>query len=224
LIGVLSLMWAHGSLAVSVRATSTATPLGVGQNFGGRLVTAANQLRISPKVATTAGDALVAIVEVRRNSGLTTVSNISDGSGDVWFRATSVHNGTDDEELWYVAGAQSIPTSGKITIKTALSRAIAATVVELQGIATGASLDVTATSSGVSASPSIGPSAATIDANEIAIGDTGVTEPDALRESDQTRRGDLQTPLTGIPMQRESISPAEQHYLAAHPVNPDDPT
>ena len=146
------------------------------------------------------------------------------GSGDVWFRATSVHNGTDDEELWYVAGAQSIPTSGKITIKTALSRAIAATVVELQGIATGASLDVTATSSGVSASPSIGPSAATIDANEIAIGDTGVTEPDALRESDQTRRGDLQTPLTGIPMQRESISPAEQHYLAAHPVNPDDPT
>ena len=126
LIGVLSLMWAHGSLTVSVAATSTATPLGVGQNFGGRLVTAANQLRISPKVATTAGDALVAIVEVRRNSGLTTVSNISDGSGDVWFRATSVHN--------------------------------------------------------------------------------------------------AQTPLAGIPMQRESISPAEQHYLAAHPVNPDDPT
>lgn len=166
-------MWAHGSLAVSVRATSTATPLGVGQSFGGRLVTAANQLRISPKVATTAGDALVAIVEVRRNSGLTTVSSISDSSGDVWFRATSVHNGTEDEELWYVAGAQSIPTSGKITIKTALSGAIAATAVELQGIATGASLDVTATSSGVSASPSIGPSAATIDANEIAIGDAG---------------------------------------------------
>lgn len=173
-IGALCLMWAHGSLTVSVQATSTtATPLGVGQNFGGRLVSPASQLRISPKATTTAGDALVAIVEVRRNAGLTAVSSVKDSSADLWSRATAVHNGIADEELWYVANAHSISTSGNITITTALSGAIAATVVELQGIATSAPLDVRASSFGVSASPSVRPSAATIDANEISIGDAG---------------------------------------------------
>jgi hypothetical protein len=33
-----------------------------------------------------------------------------------------------------------------------------------------------------------------------------------------------QTPLVGIRMQHQTISLAEQQYLAAHPANPDDPT
>ncbi|MFI5286997.1 MAG: alkaline phosphatase family protein [Candidatus Dormibacteria bacterium] len=160
-------------MTVSVRATSAATTPAMVQNFGGRLTSASTQLKISPKATTTAGDALVAVIEVRRNAGLTSVTSVNDSSGDFWFRATSAHNGTTGEELWYTANAQSVPTTGKITIATALSGAIAATVVELQGIATSSPLDVSATSSGVSANPSVGPTAATVNPSEIAIGDIG---------------------------------------------------
>jgi phospholipase C len=172
-IAALTLVWLHGSMTVSVRATSAATSPAMVQSFGARLTSASTLLKISPKTTTTSGDALVAIVEVRRNAGLTTVRSVNDTSGNFWFRATSVHNGTADEELWYAAEAQSIPTTGAITITTALSGAIAATVVELQGIATSAPLDVTATSSGVGTKPSVGPTKATVDASEVAIGDIG---------------------------------------------------
>jgi phospholipase C len=173
--GALSVVWVHGSLTLSVRATSASASLGVVQSFGGRLTSAGNQLRISPKAPTNAGDALVAVVEVRRNRGLTTVASVTDTSGDSWVRASSVHTGTTDEEQWYAANTRSIATSGKVTIRTALSGAIAVTVIEMQGIAPGAPLDVTAINSGVSAPASVGPTATTIDADEIAIADIGWT-------------------------------------------------
>ena len=70
MIGALTLLWLHGSLPASVSATSAATSPGVVQNVEAHLTTAATQLKVSPKVATTPGDVLAGIVEVRRTSGL----------------------------------------------------------------------------------------------------------------------------------------------------------
>jgi phospholipase C len=172
-VGALMLVWVRGSAPASVTATATATSAAVVQNFGSRLTTAGTQIRLSPKVATHVGDALVAIVEVRRITGLTMVTSITDSGGDSWARAASVHNRNIDEELWYVNGAAAIPTTGTFTVKTPLAASIAVTVVEMSGIASTAPLDVTDTSTGVSAHPAIGPTAATGATGEIAIGAIG---------------------------------------------------
>jgi phospholipase C len=173
IIGALTLVWVRGSVPASVHATATTTSAAVVQNFGRRVTTAATQMNLSPTVATHAGDMLVGIVEVRRTSGLTKVTSITDSGGDSWTRAASVLNGTIDEELWYANGAATIATTGRVTVKTALAAAIAMTVVELSGIASTAPLDVTDTSVGVGAHPAIGPTAATVVAGEIAIGAIG---------------------------------------------------
>jgi len=172
-IGALTLVWLRGSVPSPVRATAEVSAAAVVQNFGSRLTTAGTQLKLPPKVATHAGDTLVALVEVRRISGLTMVTSITDTSGDLWTRAASVHNRNIDEELWYVNGAATIAVSGAITVKTALAAAVAVTVVELSGIATTAPLDVTDTSIGVSAHPAIGPTASTSATGEIAIAGVG---------------------------------------------------
>ena len=173
IIGAITLVWVRGSVPASVHATATATPAAVVQNFGRRLTSAATQINLSPKAATHAGDMLVGVVEVRRIGGLPKVTSITDSAGDHWTLATSAHNGNIDEELWYANGVAAIATTGTLTVKTALAAAIAVTVVELSGIATTAPLDVTDTSIGVSAHPSIGPTAATVASGEIAIGAVG---------------------------------------------------
>jgi len=172
-IGALSLVWVHGSLPVSVRATSAPASLGVVQNFGNRLTTAGAQIEASPKAATTAGDTLAAVIEVRRGSGLTTVTSVTDTGGDTWVKAASVHNRNIDEELWYATGAAGIAVTGGVTVRTALPAAIAVTVVEMSGLASPAPLDLVATGIGSSAHPTIGPTAGTADAQEIAIAGVG---------------------------------------------------
>ncbi len=172
-IGAVTLMWLHGSLPASVRATSASTSPGVVQNFEARLTSAGTQIKVSPKIATTPGDTLVSIVEVRRTSGLTMVTSVTDGAGDSWVRAASVHNHNLDEELWYATNAASIAVASNVTIKTALAAAIAVTVVEMRGIATRASLDVASTSIGINTHPAVGPTAPTVDASEIAIAGIG---------------------------------------------------
>lgn len=171
-IGALTLVWLHGAVPSPVRATSAASA-GVGQSFGGRLTAAGTLLEVAPKAATAPGDTLVAIVEVRRVAGLTMVTSITDSGGDSWVRAASVHNRNVDEELWYARNAATIAVAGNVTLRTTQAAAIAVTVVELRGIATTAPLDVTDTSTGSSAHPLIGPTAATVDASEIAIAGIG---------------------------------------------------
>jgi phospholipase C len=173
LMGALTLIWVHGSLPVSVSATSTSTSLGVVQSFGSGLTAGKNQITLAPPTSTTAGDMLVIIVDVRQNRALTSVSSITDSSANPWVKATFVHVRNTDAEMWYAANAASIPTTGKLTVKTANSGAIAATVIELSGVVSTAPLDVTATNSGSNALPSVGPTATTNNATEIAIGDIG---------------------------------------------------
>ncbi len=172
-LGALTLMWLHGSLAASVRATSAATAPGVVQNVEAHLTSADTQIKVSPKVATTPGDVLAGIVEVRRTSGLTMVTSVTDSAGDSWVRGASVHNHNLDEELWYARDVASIAHTQSITITTALAAAIAVTVVEVSDIATTAPLDVAATSMGISAHAAVGPTAVTVNASEVAIAGVG---------------------------------------------------
>ena len=149
--------------------------VGVVQSFGKGLTSGKNQITLSPPAATTAGDMLVIIVDVRQNRGLTSVTSVTDSSADSWVRATFVHVRNTDAEMWYAPNAASIPTTGNVTVRTANLGAIAATVIELSGVVSTAPLDVTATNSGSNALPTgrFGPSATTNNATEIAIGDIG---------------------------------------------------
>ena len=140
LMGALTLIWVHGSLPVSVRATSASTSLGVIQSFGKGLTSGKNQITLSPPAATTAGDMLVIIVDVRQNRGLTSVTSVTDSSANSWVRATFVHVRNTDAEMWYAPNAASIPTTGNVTVRTANSGAIAATVIELSGVVSTAPL------------------------------------------------------------------------------------
>ncbi len=83
-IGALTLVWLRGSVPEPVHATSTTAA--VVQNFGSRLTTAGTQIKVLPKGATHAGDLLVAVVEVRRSSGLTMVTSVTDSGNDSWSR------------------------------------------------------------------------------------------------------------------------------------------
>jgi phospholipase C len=143
------------------------------QSFGNALTHGSNQISLAPPVATTTGDLLVLIVEARQNRALTSVSSITDSSGNAWIKATKGNVRNTDDEMWYVANAMSITPPGAILIRLANSAAIAATAVELSGVVTTGPLDVTAINSGSGMHPSVGPTATTNNANEIVVAAIG---------------------------------------------------
>jgi hypothetical protein len=172
LMGALTLIWLHDTSTAAVRATGSSTSLGVVQSFS-RSASNSTRITIASTTATTAGDLLVMVVAVRRTSGLATVSGITDAGGNAWVRAASVQRVGADGELWYAANAASVIPTGGVTVKTTSAASIAATVVEVSGIAISAPLDVTAATSRSSSVPSTGTTAATNDASEIAVADIG---------------------------------------------------
>jgi phospholipase C len=169
----MTLLWARGSMGGPVSATSSSTSLGVVQTFGGALTTARSQLSVAPATATTGGDLLVLNVEMRRTASIVSVAGVSDTGGNLWFKATAVRRGNIEAEMWYAAGARRITPSGRVGVTATASAAIAITVLELSGITTSSALDVTATNSGSSASPSTGSTPRTNDASEIVVADIG---------------------------------------------------
>src|ERR1022692_4718442 len=172
LMGALTLIWLHGTSTASVRAIGSSTSLSVVQSFS-RAASNSTQITIASTTATTAGDLLVIVVAARRTSGIATVSGITDAGGNAWVRAASVQRVGADGELWYAANAASVIPTGGVTVKTTSAASMAATVVEVSGIAISAPLDVTAATSGSSSVPSTGTTAATNDASEIAVADIG---------------------------------------------------
>ncbi len=166
------LVWAGGSVAPA-SATSASSSLGVVQSFGGALATAKAQLSIAPSSATSAENLLVLNVEMRRTASMVAVAAVNDTGGNAWVKATAVRRGNIDAEMWYAADARSIAPSGHITVTATAAAAMAVTVVELSGIATSAPLDVTATKSGSSISPSTGSTVRTNNAREVAVANIG---------------------------------------------------
>jgi phospholipase C len=173
LTAAMTLLWAHGSIAIPVGATSAVTSPSVVQSFGSALATARTQLSVSPNVATSAGNLLVLVVEVRRSNPLATVSRVSDTGGNSWAKAAAVHRGSTDEEMWYAPSASTISPSGSVSVTATSSAAIAATVIELSGMRSSAPLDATATKFGASATPSTGTTVATDEATEVAVAGIG---------------------------------------------------
>jgi len=151
----------------------------VAQSLGAENASGSATLSASPSAATTAGDLLVAAIRDRNVTVLAPVTAVTDtNTGDHWLKAASITQGTNaDGEIWYVANAASLATSQSVTVTVggtqASKSAIAFTVVDVTGAATSSPLDVIATKSGNTQPASSGPTAATAQASEIAIGDIG---------------------------------------------------
>jgi len=169
----ITLLWARGPIAIPVGATSTSTSPGVVQSFGSAVATAKPQLSASPQVATTAGDLLVIVVELRRANATVTVSRVTDTGGNSWAKADVVHRGSTDEEMWYAMSVSSISPSGHVRVTATSSAAIAATVIELSGMRTSAPLDAVAAKAGAGSTPSTGTTVPTAEASEVAVAGIG---------------------------------------------------
>jgi phospholipase C len=167
--------WPRGSLAISIRGTSAS--VGVVESFSAANATLASQLNASPSVATTAGDLLVDVVQVRNATVASTVTGITDSGGNAWVKAGSAQRHEADEELWYAVSSTSISSLGFVTVTTSAPSAIAMTVIDVSGIAASAPLDVVSTNTGASTTPSSGTTAATINASEIAVAGIGWIKP-----------------------------------------------
>lgn len=170
-IAAVTLIGSTGPVDVSGRALSTSPS--VVQSFGGALDTASGQLIAAPTVATSSGDLLVLVVEVRDLTSISTVKSVSDSGHNSWVKAAAAHTGKTDEEMWYVVNATVITSTGRVDVVVTSPSAMAMTVIELRGTATSRPLDVTATNSGISATPSTGATASTRDASEIVVADIG---------------------------------------------------
>lgn len=173
LVIALALLGVRGSIGRTVSATISSTQPAVVQTFGGALAAANVRLNVGPATATTGGDLLVLSAEMRRTASAASVRSVSDTGGNVWSKATAVRRGNLDEEIWYAANAHSVTPSGHVTVTATASAAIAATVLEVSDITPTARLDVVATSSGSSASPSTGTTRTTNDTSEVVVADIG---------------------------------------------------
>jgi phosphatidylinositol-3-phosphatase len=143
------------------------------QAFGAFNAAAATSLSASPTSATTAGDVLIATIRLRNTTTKPTVTGVTDTNGEVWSRAAGVTSGSQaDAEIWYIAGAASMPTTGSVTVTVSVASAIAFTVLDLSG-ASAMPLDQTASSFGMGTAASTGSTAATSQSNEIAVADVG---------------------------------------------------
>lgn len=116
--------------------------------------------------ATSAGDLLLVVIAV---DGSKTVSSVSDGT-NAYTKATSITNGTTDLEVWYFNGnSTGMAASSTLTITVSAQANIAADWFAYKDIKTTAPLDVTATNSGTSTSPTTGTTAGTAQATELVI-------------------------------------------------------
>jgi len=148
------------------------TAASVVQSFGAANTSAGTTLVATPSVGTTTGDLLVATIRTRVTTApAATVTGVTDSAGNTWVKATSVVSGSlSDGEVWYAANATS---DTSVTATVSVSSAVAFTVIEVAGAAAATPLDQTATKSGSSTAPSVGPTSPTTQANEIVIADIG---------------------------------------------------
>jgi len=151
---------------------TTSATLSVVQSFGAANTSAGTTLVATPSVGTTTGDLLVATIRTRVTTApAATVTGVTDSAGNTWVKATSVVSGSlSDGEVWYAANATS---DTSVTATVSVSSAVAFTVIEVAGAAAATPLDQTATKSGSSTAPSVGPTSPTTQANEIVIADIG---------------------------------------------------
>ena len=147
--------------------------IGVVQSFGAANTSLGTTLSASPTAATTTGDLLVVTVKGRDTGGSESVTAVTDSARNAWVLASRLTQGQQaDEEIWYVANAASIATSGSVTVAVSGSSALAVTVLELAG-ASSTPLDTAASSGATSAAASTGATTSTEPADRIVVADVG---------------------------------------------------
>ena len=119
------------------------------------------------------------------------VSSVTDPDSNHWVRATSRTQGSQaDAEIWYAAAAGGLSTTQAVTVTvggtSAVTSAIAFTVLDVSGAASVSPLDVIAANGGSTQPASTNFTATTTQASEIAIADIGWNTGTNLSVSGQT--------------------------------------
>lgn len=148
---------------------------------GNNHVVGATSFTVTPTGAVGNGSNLVLLIST---SGATTgrVSSISQ-TGATWTKSTEVANATGviTAEIWVAHSVSGVGTNAA-TINLAASLTAQALMYEVTGAASSSSIDKTQTSTGDdgSGSPTTGTTAATTQANEIAIGMVAINQTNAM--------------------------------------------
>ena len=187
---LVALSLAAGMVASGPQAL-TAAAASVVRSFGAANTAAGATLSATPTAATTPGDLLVALIRTRNTTAMAPVSSVTDPDSNHWVRATSRTQGSQaDAEIWYAAAAGGLSTTQAVTVTvggtSAVTSAIAFTVLDVSGAASGSPLDVIAANGGSTQPASTNFTATTTQASEIAIADIGWNTGTNLSVSGQT--------------------------------------
>jgi hypothetical protein len=148
--------------------------LSVAESFGAANsgATGSTTLTATTATATGSGDLLAVAIRARGASTSPTVSGISDNSSglNAWKRATGVAGKADaDAEIWYTTDAASVTS---VTATVSGTASLAMTVLDISG-ASATPLDQVMTDTGTGTMATTLSTAATAQANEIAVADIG---------------------------------------------------
>jgi hypothetical protein len=145
------------------------------RSFAATETNASTALSVSPSTATGTGDLLVATIGVR-DTAANLVLSVSDSASNTWVNAGAANDSTHttNGEIWFVANAASIATSGQITVTIGNSSTIAFRVQEFSGMgAYPAVREQRSGATGVSTSPWSKATPTTLAASEVAVGVIG---------------------------------------------------
>jgi len=109
---------------------------------------AASSVTVNLGTPTTAGDLLVAGIEVDANAPTRYIKTVKDGAGDSFSYSTGSPIGSLNASTWYLANVPAGQTQVTVTLTGSTSSALEMYAAEYSGIATGTPLDQTAVGTG----------------------------------------------------------------------------
>lgn len=143
------------------------TPTAIGQNSTS---SAASSLAITTTAAVPAG-AMIVLEIANHNSASVVPSSVTDSAGNTYTLISSINSSAVSETLAYALNATALASGSTITITFPSARNAAAAAYYVTGIATASAVDQQASNTtGSSATPSVGPTSATTQADELIIG------------------------------------------------------
>jgi formylmethanofuran dehydrogenase subunit C len=143
------------------------TPTAIGQNATS---SSATSLVITTTAAVPAG-AMIFLEIANHNSAAVVPSSVTDSAGNSYTLVSAANSSSVSETLAYALNASALASGQTITITFPSSRNAAAAAYSVTGIATASAADQQATNTtGSGASPSVGPTGTTTQADELVIG------------------------------------------------------
>lgn len=143
------------------------TPTAIGQNSTSA---AASSLVLTTTAAVPAG-AMIVLEIANHNSAAVVPSSVTDSAGNTYTLISAINSSAVSETLAYALNATALASGSTITITFPSTRNAAAAAYSVTGIATASAVDQQASNTtGSSATPSVGPTSATTQADELVIG------------------------------------------------------